>query len=149
MREINQIVIHCSATEQWRNVSVDEIKHWHLNRGFNDIGYHYVIDINGIVHEGRNVSIAGAHAKGYNDNSIGICYVGGLARVIMEPMDTRNPKQKDALLNLVTTLKNIFPIKRIDGHRDLSVDLNGDGVVSPSEWMKSCPCFDVHKEFKL
>lgn len=149
MRTINQIVIHCSATEQWRDVSVEEIRQWHLRRGFSDVGYHFVIDLNGKVHTGRHVSIQGAHAAGYNANSIGICYVGGLARGTLEPMDTRTPKQKESLVNIVAMLKNIFPIKSIDGHRDLSVDLNGDGVITPNEWMKSCPCFDVHKEFKV
>jgi N-acetyl-anhydromuramyl-L-alanine amidase AmpD len=149
MRIINHLVIHCSATEQWREVSVDEIRQWHLKRGFNDIGYHFVIDLNGIVHKGRPVETIGAHAQGYNANSIGICYVGGLARGTHEPMDTRTPKQKESLINLTETLKNIFGITRIDGHRDLSVDFNGDGVITPNEWMKSCPCFDVHNEFMI
>ena len=149
MTDVNRIVIHCSATEQWRDVSVDEIRRWHKLRGFKDIGYHYVIGLDGTVHAGRSVSMMGAHAMGYNDKSIGICYVGGLERNTKEPMDTRNPKQKESLVNLVETIKNIFDIKYIDGHRDLSVDLNGDGVITPNEWMKQCPCFDVHKEFAL
>ena len=149
MTDVNRIVIHCSATEQWRDVSVDEIRRWHKLRGFKDIGYHYVIGLDGTVHAGRPVSMMGAHAMGYNDKSIGICYVGGLERNTKEPMDTRNPKQKESLVNLVETIKNIFDIKYIDGHRDLSVDLNGDGVITPNEWMKQCPCFDVHKEFAL
>ena len=77
-RSINLIVVHCTATEEGKDYSVAEIRRWHLKRGFSDIGYHYLIGIDGKVHEGRNVNISGAHTAGYNAHSIGVCYVGGL-----------------------------------------------------------------------
>ena len=149
MRNINRIVIHCSATPEGRDVTVEEIRGWHKARGFKDIGYHYVIDASGELHKGRAVELAGAHAQGYNAESIGICYVGGLERVTNKPMDTRTQAQQNTLSMLVNFLRLIYPIKHIDGHRDLSVDLNGDGVITPKEWMKSCPCFEVHSEFPI
>ena len=84
---------------------------------------------------------AGAHAKGYNNNSIGICYVGGLKD--WKPADTRTVAQIYSLRAAVEMLKAQYPMIEVVGHRDLSVDLNGDGMISEQEWMKSCPCFNM------
>ena len=149
MRYIDQIVIHCSATEEGKPVTVAQIRQWHLKRGFKDIGYHYVIDIDGVIQPGRPLDQDGAHAMSYNVGSIGICYVGGLSLKTLKPMDTRTQRQRDALKLLINVLTVVFPITAIDGHRDLSVDMNGDGVISKFEWMKDCPCFNVHDEFKV
>jgi N-acetyl-anhydromuramyl-L-alanine amidase AmpD len=134
-------VIHCSATPLSQVVTIEDITDWHLKRGFKSIGYHYVIYPDGSVHNGRNVQKVGAHAQGYNSDSIGICYIGGTKYGLAS--DTRTPEQKLALRNLVEVLKNIYDIEDVCGHRDLSVDLNSDGVIQPGEWMKYCPSFDV------
>ena len=127
-RELNKIVIHCSATEQGRHFTVEDIRRWHLARNFRDIGYHYVIYIDGHIERGRPRMDQGAHAKGFNTDSIGICYVGGL--INKKPADTRTVPQIHALRGLVEGLKIAFEIDEVVGHRDLSHD-------------RSCPCFDV------
>lgn len=88
----------------------------------------------------------GAHCMGWNKRAIGICYVGGLDKD-GRPADTRTDAQRTALIRLVKALRLVFPgVKQVLGHRDTSPDLNGDGVISPNEYMKACPCFDVQKE---
>ena len=138
------IVIHCSATEAGRDYSVDTIRKWHKARGFRDIGYHYIVHLDGKIDRGRPIKSKGAHAKGYNAESVGIAYIGGLKDG--EPFDTRTIEQKYALRALVEVLESMYPIGQVVGHRDLSVDLNGDGVISKNEWMKACPSFDVKTE---
>ena len=138
------LVIHCSATEDGREVSVKEITKWHIKRGFRTIGYHFLIQLDGNISRGRGIAEMGAHAKGYNTNSIGICYVGGLKN--NKPFDTRTVSQIHSIRGLVAALKSIYEIDRIVGHRDLSVDLNADGMITEKEWMKACPCFDVATE---
>lgn len=131
MRVINKIIIHCTATEEGINYTVDNIRQWHKQRDFYDIGYHYVIDINGMLHIGRPLSRQGAHCKGQNKDSIGICYVGGLRNG--KPADTRNEDQKYMMNRLVTEMKKQFMTATIHGHNEFSD--------------KACPCFDVSKEF--
>ena len=139
------IVIHCSATREGKDYDVKTIRGWHVQRGFKDIGYHFLVHLDGTIERGRPIDQAGAHAKGYNDESIGVCYVGGLDKD-GNPKDTRTLYQRQALLRLVEILEIIYPIKDVVGHRDLSVDLNGDGVISRNEWIKACPCFNVKTE---
>lgn len=146
MRNINRIIIHCSATREGQDVGAAEIDRCHRQRGFNGIGYHYVVRLDGTVERGRSLAKAGAHCSGFNQHSIGICYVGGLASDGKTPKDTRTPAQKIALRSLVIALCDAFGIKEVKGHRDYSPDLNGDGIVEPWEWTKACPCFDVTKE---
>ncbi len=94
----------------------------------------------------RSLELPGAHCRGHNKYSIGICYEGGLdARG--NPKDTRTPEQRSALHLLVYQLLQQFRNARVCGHRDLSPDLDGDGTVEPWEWVKQCPCFEVSKEF--
>lgn len=133
MRIINKIIIHCSATPEGREVSVEKIRKWHKARGFTDIGYHYVIHINGIMEVGRPVGKTGAHCKGYNKDSIGICYIGGIDKN-GKPKDTRTEEQKEGIFYLVAELKKQFPTATIHGHNEFS--------------KKACPCFDVSKEYK-
>ena len=121
MRTINLIVIHCSATRADRDFTEDDLEVCHRRRGFNGTGYHFYIRKNGDIKTTREIERIGAHAKGHNQNSIGICYEGGL--------DLRD-----------------YPGCRVCGHRDLSPDLNGNGEIEPEEWIKACPCFEV-KEF--
>ncbi len=135
MRDINLIVIHCSATRCDRDFPVEALEVCHRARGFNGIGYHYYITRDGVLHLTRSEAVQGAHAKKYNANSIGICYEGGLdARG--KPADTRTPAQKETLLALLHSLKADYPDAEILGHRDLP------------RVAKSCPCFDAKREYQ-
>lgn len=148
MRTINMIVVHCTATPEGRDVTTADIDRAHRLRGFTRIGYHYVIYRDGSLHLGRPVTEVGAHVRGYNRYSIGVAYVGGLASDGRTPKDTRTPEQRQALRRLLARLKARFPGARICGHRDLSPDVNHDGRIEPSEWLKACPCFDATAEYK-
>lgn len=145
-RTINEIIIHCTATREGKNYTVDDIRRMHIARGFSDIGYHYLIYIDGSVHTGRDINIVGAHCTNHNAHSIGISYVGGLDSS-GKTKDTRTTLQKESLVKLIKQLKSLYPTAKVIGHRDTSPDLNGNGLVEPNEWIKACPCFDVKKEY--
>ena len=147
-RRIDEIIIHCTATPEGRECSVAEIRKWHKQRGFSDIGYHYVVHIHGELDLGRDVDISGAHCTGHNSHSIGVVYVGGLTSDGKKAKDTRTLQQKAVLLSLLYDLRKLYPTAKIIGHRDTSPDKNGNGVVEPSEWIKACPCFDVMSEYR-
>ena len=132
MRAINEIIIHCTATPAGRPVSVDDIRAWHLARGFRDIGYHYIIYLDGSVHTGRPVTQAGAHCKGHNAHSIGVCYVGGVDAT-GRACDTRTTAQKKSLLRLIAHLRQQFRAATVHGHNEFAA--------------KACPCFNVRAEF--
>ena len=142
MREINLIVVHCSATRADRDFTENDLEVCHRHRGFNGAGYHFYIRKNGDIKNPRPLEKPGAHALGYNAHSIGICYEGGLD-VRYRPADTRTEWQKHSLRVLIRTLLMDYPGCRVCGHRDLSPDRNGDGRISPEEWVKECPCFEV------
>ena len=142
MREINLIVVHCSATRADRDFTENDLEVCHRHRGFNGAGYHFYIRKNGDIKNTRPLEKPGAHALGYNAHSIGICYEGGLD-VRYRPADTRTEWQKHSLRVLIRTLLMEYPGCRVCGHRDLSPDRNGDGRISPEEWVKECPCFEV------
>ena len=153
MNKIDSIIIHCSATKAGQNIGKKEINQMHVSRGFQCIGYNYVIRLDGTVEVGRSLTIDGAHcnSKGfsgisYNKHSIGICYVGGLD-AHGKAADTRTPAQKKALRELIAKLVKEYDIKEVLGHRDTSPDLDGDGIVEPCEWTKMCPCFDAKEEY--
>lgn len=133
MRNINKIIVHCSATPEGRNFTVKQIDAWHRQRGFNGIGYHFVIYLDGSVNKGRPLAKAGAHCKGQNKNSIGVCYIGGVATDGKTPKDTRTDAQKASLVKLITKLRQQFPNASVHGHREFA--------------NKACPCFDAHKEY--
>lgn len=145
MRKIHLIVIHCSATRADKELTAFDLDTMHRRRGFNGTGYHYYIRKDGTTHLTRPVERIGAHAKGFNAESIGICYEGGLD-CRGRPADTRTPEQRAALRLLVHQLQERFPGCRVCGHRDLSPDRNGNGEIEPEEWIKACPCFEVKKE---
>lgn len=134
-RIINEIIIHCTATPEGKDYTVSEIRRWHIIRGFTDIGYHYVIHLDGRVEPGRNVDIAGAHCTGHNANSIGVVYVGGCAKDGKTPKDTRTESQKSALANLLIDLRKLYPRAKIHGHRDFA--------------NKACPSFDATREYRM
>lgn len=147
MRKINLIVIHCSATRSDKDYTPEQLERDHKARGFNSAGYNYYIRKSGEVVPMRPLDQIPAHAAGYNKNSIGICYEGGLTPD-GKPYDTRTVKQKAALITLLMDLVSQFPEAEICGHRDLSPDLNGDGEITPNEWTKMCPCFDAKTEYE-
>lgn len=146
MREINLIVVHCSATRADRDFTENDLEVCHRHRGFNGAGYHFYIRKNGDIKNTRPLEKPGAHALGYNAHSIGICYEGGLD-VRYRPADTRTEWQKHSLRVLIRTLLMDYPGCRVCGHRDLSPDRNGDGRISPEEWVKECPCFEGSVDF--
>ena len=134
MRIINEIIVHCAATREGRDFTVEDITRWHKARGFATIGYHYVIYRDGSIHEGRPLEQIGAHCVGHNKHSIGICYIGGCASDGKTPKDTRTSEQKEALLSLLRRLKARFPNATIHGHRDFAA--------------KACPSYDAFREYR-
>lgn len=146
MRRIDYIVVHCSASKYGADLDVEDMDRIHRRRGWSEVGYNYVIKLDGEIQKGRDLEKIPAHVKGYNTNSIGVCYIGGLGED-RKPKDTRTPKQKESLLFLLLELKQRFPMARIVGHRDLSPDKDGDGVIERHEWLKACPCFNAADEY--
>ena len=134
MRAIDTIIVHCSATPEGKPFTVADIDRWHRQRGFDCIGYHYVIYLDGTLHAGRPIQQIGAHCQGHNARSIGVCYVGGLAADGRTPKDTRTQEQRETLLSILRKLKAQFPNARIRGHRDFAA--------------KACPSFDATKEYE-
>lgn len=133
-RSINEIIVHCTASKEGVNMTVDQIRKYHKeHRGWSDIGYHYVVYLDGSVHEGRNVNISGAHTAGHNLHSIGVVYVGGLDKN-GKAKDTRTEAQKKALRELLVKLKKLYPKATIHGHREYA--------------NKACPCYDAKKEYQ-
>lgn len=130
MRAINEIILHCSATPEGRNHDVADIRRWHVDgRGWSDVGYHYCILLDGTVEAGRPVKRQGAHCKGKNKDTIGVCYIGGCDKN-MQPKDTMNHGQEKAFLNLVETLRNVYGELTVSGHNQYSTH-------------KACPSFKV------
>lgn len=133
-RYINEIIVHCTATAEGKDYTIDDIRRWHLNRDFSDIGYHYVIYRDGSINKGRDVSKIGAHCIGHNSHSIGVCYVGGCNYLGVLPKDTRTDEQKASLLSLLRELKEKYPKASIHSHKDFA--------------NKACPSFDATEEYK-
>ena len=134
-REVNLLVVHCTATRCNKDFPMSTLRASHKARGFADIGYHFYITRDGETHPCRPVHQIGAHATGWNDKSIGICYEGGLdenGRIA----DTRTYAQKCALLDLLRQLKTDYPKARILGHYQLSENIR-----------KACPCFDAKRDY--
>ncbi len=142
MERIDLLVVHCSATSPSADIGAKEIDSWHRKAGWLKIGYHYVIRRDGTIEKGREDNEVGSHVRGHNSNSLGICLVGGVSTKSV-PEDNFTVDQKASLFQLLSKLRGSHPKARIVGHRDLSPDLNGDGRVTPEEWLKACPSFDV------
>lgn len=123
MRNIDTIIVHCSDTEVG---TVESIRRFHKSvRGWDDIGYHYVIYKDGTIHEGRPINQPGAHCQGANANSIGICLIG---------VKNFTPPQFGSLKKLCTELRGTYPINKIAGHREFA---------SAKKQGKTCPNFEV------
>ena len=138
MREINRIILHCSATPEGRDIDASTIRMWHtanppVGRGWSDIGYHYVIKLDGTIEGGRPIHKAGAHCKGHNQDSIGICYIGGMDDD-MQPKDTMNECQEAAFKELIYSLRMVW---------DKHLTLHGHNEFSE----KACPSFKVSEKF--
>lgn len=133
MRRITKVIIHCAATKPSMDIGASDIKKWHLDRGWKDIGYHYVIRRNGDIENGIAVALAGSHTKGHNANSIGICLVGGINDK-GEPESNFTKAQWATLERLVRVLKVDFPHATVHGHREFAA--------------KACPSFDVQEWLK-
>lgn len=134
MRKITKIILHCSATPEGRDYTVEQIRQWHTlpkpkGNGWKDIGYHYVVYRDGSVHKGRPVGQIGAHTSGHNANSIGVCYIGGCAADGKTPKDTRTTAQKEALRQLVADLQAQYPEATVHGHYEFA--------------NKACPSFKI------
>ena len=134
-RSIQYIVVHCSATRANIPFTEEQLLKCHLQRGFKCIGYHFYITRDGELHHCRPVSEPGAHVRGFNRHSIGICYEGGLDENGY-PADTRTQAQRFTLLDLLTILRHQYPKAQILGHYQLSASIH-----------KACPCFDCRKEY--
>lgn len=155
MKNIDTIIIHCSATRVTSDYTVEQLDAGHKARGFKrpiqteslrHIGYQYYIRKDGTVFPGRHEDETGAHCLNWNSRSIGICYEGGLD-ASGKVADTRTPEQKDAINNLVNDICRRWKIIQVIGHRDTSPDINKNGVIDPFERIKECPCYDVIPEY--
>lgn len=134
MRPITEIIVHSTATPKGMNATEKDIDKWHRLRGYNCIGYHFVILRDGTIEQGRAVEMAGAHCKGNNAETIGVAYVGGLNED-KQSADTRTGAQKIALNVLLADLVKQYPtIKKISGHRDYC--------------NTACPSFDASAEYQ-
>lgn len=134
MRKIDTIIIHCADTPEGRNDNAEDIRRWHVNeRGYRDIGYHYIIDLDGTIEHGRDESVVGAHCRNHNATSIGVCYIGGRS-TDGHPKDTRTIQQREALTYLVNLLLVKYPSAKVYGHHDFDPN-------------KACPCFNAKTEY--
>lgn len=133
MRTITLIIVHCSANKAGSALRAADIDRYHRSLGWTGCGYHYVIPTDGILEPGRPEEMVGAHCKGHNRHSIGVCYVGGLSKD-GQPADTRTEAQRATLRALLEDLHRRYPKALIVGHRDLDP-------------RKACPCFDVVAEY--
>ena len=135
MQEVKYIIIHCSATRENRDFTVEDLLRCHRQRKFRTIGYHFSIRRSGIITQHRKLKEVGAHCRPWNRCSIGICYEGGLDAE-GHPADTRTQEQCEQLLLLLMKLRKLFPDAKIRGHRNM-----------PGSIPKACPCFDVESEY--
>lgn len=135
MRTITLIIVHCSANKAGSALRAADIDRYHRSLGWMGCGYHYVIPTDGILEPGRPEEMVGAHCKGHNRHSIGVCYVGGLSKD-GQPADTRTEAQRATLRALLEDLHRRYPKALIVGHRDLDP-------------RKTCPCFDVVAEYNF
>lgn len=133
MRDIKEIIIHCSATPEGKDFRAKDVDRWHKAKGWDGIGYHYIVCLDGTIEAGRPEKQMGAHAQGHNQRSIGVCYIGGVdAEGVAK--DTRTEAQKRAMLNLISMLKAKYPNVDVYGHNDVAA--------------KACPCFNARNEYK-
>lgn len=146
MRKIERIFVHCTASRQ--NATVNDIKAEFKRKGWKNPGYHYLIDKDGVIHQLLDESKVSNGVKGYNSTSINVAYIGGIDSS-GKGIDNRTEQQKKSLKSLLKMLHSRYPEAVIMGHRDISPDSNGNGIVDPWERIKECPCFDAMDEYKF
>tara|TARA_R110002012_G_scaffold317513_1_gene534159 strand:+ start:1339 stop:1752 length:414 start_codon:yes stop_codon:yes gene_type:complete len=135
MKQVDKIIIHCSATREGDDsINAEVIDRWHKAKGWKGIGYHFCVLIDGTIETGRMINKCGAHTRGANCSSIGVCYIGGVEQDGRTPKDTRTSAQTESLLSLLKTLKLIYPEATIHGHRDFAP--------------KACPSYDATEEYQ-
>ena len=131
-RRIVAIVVHCAYTKRSQNTDISDVRRWHVEeRGWSDVGYHYFIKANGRIQVGRHLDRIGAHVKGHNKKTIGICLAGGMSEQ-GKPENNFTADQLFSLRNLIDILRDWYPGVEVLGHRDLAPD-------------RDCPCFDVQE----
>ena len=134
MRELERIILHCTATRAGEQINVKQIDKWHRDRGWSEIGYHYVLYADGTIATGRDIRKKGAHVKGHNHDSVGVAYVGGVDSNLV-PQDTMTMQQEMAFLHLVNSLRVVFGDMSVHGHNEFS--------------SKACPSFNVQEKYKF
>ena len=141
MRKVKYIAVHCTAGSQ--KATVNDLLAEFKRKGWKAPGYHYVITADGKIHQLLDTEKVSNGVKGYNSVSVNIAYTGG-----MDGVDNRTDEQKKSLVFLLKLLRKRYPDAVIQGHRDFSPDLNGNGKIEKSEWIKMCPSFDAKTEYK-
>ena len=142
MRKIKYIAVHCTAGSQ--KATVNDLLAEFKRKGWKAPGYHYVITADGKIHQLLDTEKVSNGVKGFNSVTVNIAYTGG-----MDGVDNRTDEQKKSLVTLLKLLRKRYPDAVIQGHRDFSPDLNGNGKIEKSEWIKMCPCFEVKAEFPI
>jgi N-acetylmuramoyl-L-alanine amidase len=127
----NRIILHYTATPKGQDVTVEDVRRWHVGRGWSDIGYHFLVDLDGYIHPARPVHMQGAHTKGQNWNSIGIVYVGGLDE---DGNDTMTTEQARSIRHLIEALRTIYGPLTLHGHKEFKNTM--------------CPGFEVNERFR-
>lgn len=146
MRTINNIIIHCTASQP--ESTIKNILDYHYKvKGWKVAGYHYIIDAKGIYDNPVNIKDVSNGVQGHNSDSIHISYIGGIDKH-GKAKDTRTEEQKETLIDLIKSMKKMFPNAKVLGHRDFSEDKNGNGIIDPWERMKECPSFDAKTEYQ-
>lgn len=145
MRKIERIFVHCTAGSQRQ--TVEDLKAEFKRKGWGSPGYHAVIMPDGKIEMLLDYEKVSNGVKGYNSTAINVAYVGGIDAK-GKGVDNRTPEQKKSLKTILSQLKKKYPDAEILGHRDISPDKNGNGIVDPWERIKECPCFDAKIEYK-
>ena len=145
MRTIERIFVHCTAGSQ--KTTVEDLKREFKAKGFKNPGYHYVVMPSGRVENLLSEENVSNGVQGYNSTSINVAYIGGIDGN-GKAVDNRTEEQKKSLVSLLKSLRERYPKAKIMGHRDISPDKNGNGIIDPWERIKECPCFDAITEYK-
>lgn len=149
MRQITRIFVHCTASWQ-KTTSVESLQKEFKAKGWKNPGYHWVIFPGGKIVQLLDEDKVANGVKNYNAHSVHVAWVGGIEyddKKKIVSADNRTLKQKVALYDLLTKLKLRYKGAMVMGHRDISPDLNHNGVIDPWERIKDCPCFDAMVEY--
>lgn len=145
MRTIERIFVHCTAGSQKQ--TIEDLKAEFKAKGWKHSGYHYAVMPSGRIEQMLPEEEVSNGVQGYNSTSINVAYIGGIDRN-GKAVDNRTSEQKKSLVDLLKQLRQRYPKARIMGHRDISPDKNGNGIIDPWERIKECPCFDAITEYK-